>query len=106
MGRRRNKLYKKRCRPYIFSRHECRIFKIAHTCSRARSENQFSYAKVQFILVPPQFRPVTANFVRSGNGTDRASLQKLRRTVPYLRTVLSFLRTLRQARSVQAYRTF
>ena len=69
MVRRGNKLYKKSCRPYTFSKHECKIFKITHTCSRARSENQFLYAKVQFILVPPQFRPVPPHFVRSGDGT-------------------------------------
>ena len=36
-----------------FFRHEYRIVKIAHIGSRTRSEGQFLYAKVQFILVPP-----------------------------------------------------
>ena len=31
MGRKGSKLHKKRCGPFNFSRHECRIFKIAHT---------------------------------------------------------------------------
>ena len=46
---------KKRCRPYrsLFFRNEYRIVKIAHIASGTRSEDQFLYAKVQFILVPP-----------------------------------------------------
>ena len=54
LGRRRNKL--RNAVGIIglsFFSHEYRIVKIAHTCSRTRSEDQFLQAKVQFILVPP-----------------------------------------------------
>ena len=47
--------------------------------SRTTSEDQFLYAKVQFILVPtPHFRFVPSHFLCSGNGTApdiRISLQ-------------------------------
>ena len=36
-----------------FFRHEYRIVKIVHIGSRTRFEDQFLYAKVPFILVPP-----------------------------------------------------
>ena len=54
MGRRRNKL--RNAAGLIdlsFFRHEYRIVKIVHIGSRTRFEDQFLYAKVQFILVPP-----------------------------------------------------
>ena len=44
---------KKRLIDLCFFRHEYIIFKIAHICSRTRSEDKFLYAKIQFILVPP-----------------------------------------------------
>ena len=54
MGRRPNKLRNTAgLIGLFFFRHECRIFEIAHICSRTRSEDQCLYAKVQFILVPP-----------------------------------------------------
>ena len=54
MGRRRNIL--RNAAGLIdlsFFRHEYRIVKIVHIGSRTRFEDQFLYAKVQFILVPP-----------------------------------------------------
>ena len=46
------------------------LLKIAHIGSRTRSEDQFLYAKVQFILVPPsQFQLVSRHYVCSSDGT-------------------------------------
>ena len=54
-----------------FFRHEYRIVKIAHIGGPTRSGDQFLYAKVQFILVPPapHFQLVPRHYVCSGNGT-------------------------------------
>ena len=51
-----------------FFRHEYRNFDIAHIGSRT-PEDQFLYAKFQFILVLPHFRLVPPHFVCSGDGT-------------------------------------
>ena len=62
MGCRRNKLRNAAGRIGLsFFRHEHRTAKIARIGSRTRSEDQFLYAKVQFILVPLTFskRPLT-----------------------------------------------
>ena len=70
MGRKPNKLGNATSlNDLFFFRHECRIFEIAHICSRRRYENQFLYTKAQFILVPPHFRLVPPHFVLSGDGT-------------------------------------
>ena len=70
MGRRRNKL-KNVAGPIglSFLRHEYRFVKITHIGNRTRSEDQFLYAKVQIILVPPHFQLVPPHYVCSGDGT-------------------------------------
>ena len=72
MGRRRNKLRKAAGLVGLsFFRHEYRIVKIVHIGSRTRFEDQFLYAKVQFIIVPPlpNFQLVLPHYVCSGDGT-------------------------------------
>ena len=74
MGHRRNKLRNAASLIGLsFFRHENRIVEIAKIGSRTRSENQFLYAKVQFILVPPhpRFQLVPPHNVCSGDGTAR-----------------------------------
>ena len=44
------------------------LFKLRIGC-RTRSEDQFLYAKVQFILVPLHFQLVPPHYVCSGDGT-------------------------------------
>ena len=45
------------------------LLKIAHIGSRTRSEDEFLYTKVQFILVPPsQFQLVSPHYVCSSDG--------------------------------------
>ena len=72
MGRRQNKLRNAASLIGLsFFRHEYRIVKIVHIGSRTRFEDQFLYAKDQFILVPspPPFHLVPPHYVCSGDGT-------------------------------------
>ena len=70
MGRRRNKLRNAAGRIGLpFFRLKYRIVKIVHIGSRTRYEDQFLYAKIQFILVPPHFQLVPPHYVCSGDGT-------------------------------------
>ena len=72
MGRRRNKL--RNAAGFIglsIIRQLYRIVKIAHIGSRTRYEDQFLYAKVQLILVPPYFQLVPPHLVCSGDGTAK-----------------------------------
>ena len=70
MGRGRNKL---RIAAGLiglsFFRHKYKIVKFAHIGRRTRSEDQFLYAKVQFILVPPHFQVVPPYYACYGDGT-------------------------------------
>ena len=73
VGRRQNKL--RNASGLIglsFFRHDYRIVKIAHIGKRTRSEHQFLYAKVQYILVPPHFHQVPSHYICSGGGTGMA----------------------------------
>ena len=47
----------KRCRPYtsLFLDMNTKFFKLCETFSRTRPEDQFLYAEVQSIFVPPHF---------------------------------------------------